>query len=188
MKTLREQYSAELDLGSTIEKENLLDRLLQVYENENYVELSIITGALKALYNLYQSYHWQSSGEHYYGDHLLFQRFYEDLLPQIDNVGERAVGLSQNASIVDATKINNVASIFMSQIEKGEGFIGEPSDILFKKSKKAEECFKYILETSMTTLEQKGLLTGGVSNLIEDIMDQHETSCYLIGQRIKSHH
>lgn len=47
---------------------------------------------MRGLYQYYQKLHWASGGATSYGDHLLFQRLYEDLAKQIDEVAEQLVG------------------------------------------------------------------------------------------------
>jgi len=46
----------------------------------------------RALYQMYQNFHWKSAGPQYYGDHQLYQRLYEGVLPEIDQLAERIMG------------------------------------------------------------------------------------------------
>lgn len=181
MKTLKEQFSRELDIN----KEELIDNLLQVYQNEEYAELAVLLGVLKSMYDIFQSYHWQSTSQSFYGDHLLFQRLYEGMLPQIDSLGERVLGLGQNGDLVCPLKLNKTNAIFARFVEDSqtESF-GDNNFDLFMKARHAEETFGFVTEKFLSSMEKKGLLTKGTRNFIEGLLDVHEEFAYLINQRI----
>ena len=52
------------------------------------------------LYLAYQNLHWLSRGDSFYGDHLLFQRLYEKLGDESDQIAERAIGLGMSPEVV----------------------------------------------------------------------------------------
>ena len=51
-------------------------------------ELLIIGNNLNKIENLANVLHWNSRGENYYSDHLLYQRIYEDIADQVDGLIE----------------------------------------------------------------------------------------------------
>ncbi len=48
-------------------------------QTDDYSELAILLALLRSLNILHQSHHWQSEGNQFYSDHLLFQRLYEKI-------------------------------------------------------------------------------------------------------------
>jgi len=48
---------------------------------------------LRALYHIHQNAHWKVQGSESYGNHLLFQRLYEETQQSVDDAAEKTLGL-----------------------------------------------------------------------------------------------
>ena len=64
-------------------------------------ELLIIGSNLNTISNIAKILHWNSRGENYYSDHLLFERIYTDIDDQIDGLVETCMIPIQSASDID---------------------------------------------------------------------------------------
>lgn len=161
-----------------------LDDLFITYGDERYAELGIFLDLLRALQFLHQQHHWQSRGTESYSDHLLFQRLYEGIVPQIDSIGEKLVGLSEQPSLVSSKHSLTNMPRFLIAIEDGvTNFGATPQQQMIRKSLLAEKSFLTAGEKMIKQLDSKGLLTRGLDNLLSQILDEHETFCYLLKQR-----
>lgn len=64
-------------------------------------ELLIIGSNLNTISNIAKILHWNSKGENYYSDHLLFERIYTDIDDQIDGLVETCMIPIQSASDIN---------------------------------------------------------------------------------------
>lgn len=119
----------------------------------------------------YWTSHWQTSGNSFYGDHLLFQRLYEDTNGEIDSVAERLVGL-YGSSVVNPNAAMTLAHSYVTEWEKESN--------LFLRGLHSEEVLLRAIEETI----DEGV-SHGLSNLLEGIADKHENHQYLLKQRIK---
>ncbi len=137
----------------------------------------MMLGDLKALYDAYYSAHWRSYGDPYYGDHLMYQRLYGDLVDEIDSIAERALGITGNDAIVEPTTLlSTEMSCLKALVMPGE-FAGSMLE--------AEKRFLQRLKTMLDTLRAGALLSDGTENLIQGIADKHEEHVYILSRRIR---
>ena len=148
--------------------------------NEKYSDLVALMGALRGLSILHQTHHWQSFGEKFYSDHLLFQKLYEAANDQVDDVAEKVVGLSDKAELAGFSKHVISTTEFLSLIKNHA-----TSDDFAKRSLDAEKIMVSMIETIMNRLEQRSLLTRGLDNLLGGLADEHEKFVYLLERRIR---
>lgn len=144
-------------------------------------ELSVVLVWIEYLAKLHQTHHWQAKGDPFYGDHLLFDRLYNETFPEIDSVAERVVGLCSAANVdINArlSQLNELTSRF-GQTQT----IPQPSE-LAKRSLVAELSFLKVVALAADALDQRGELTRGLDNLLCGIEDVHEGHVYLLRQRI----
>lgn len=161
-----------------------LDDLFITYGDEQYAELGVFLDLLRALQFLHHQHHWQVSGASFYEDHLLYQRLYEKINLHIDTVGEKTVGLGNSGLVASKHSLTNMPRFLVAVEDSGNAF-GEPPTLqMAKKSLLAEKSFISAGEKLMKMLESKGLLTRGLENLLSQILDDHETLCYLLKQRV----
>ncbi len=64
-------------------------------------ELLIIGSSLNTISNIAKILHWNSKGENYYSDHLLYQRIYEDIADQVDGLIETCLIPIQKATDIE---------------------------------------------------------------------------------------
>lgn len=180
---MRKKLVESMEMVLTVEPNLVVmtDNMIAEWGGTPYAELSVVLVHLKYLYALHQNHHWVSMGDPYYGDHLLFQRLYGDVVEEIDGVAEKAIGLGSTVN-VDLQLVNSQVLKLIS----GQGsasMIPQSSD-LAKKSLMAEMSFLKVIDHAMLHLKEMGLLTSGLSNMLEGIADVHEGHVYLLKQRI----
>jgi len=179
----KKKLSESMEIVLTVEPNLtvMTDNMIAEWGGTPYPSLSVLLVHLKYLSALHQNHHWTCMGDPYYGDHLLFQRLYDGVTKEIDTVAEKAIGLGCTGN-VDLQLVN-------SQVLKlicGQGsasMIPQTSD-LAKKSLMAEMNFIKVIDHVISSLEECGLLTSGLSNMLEGIADVHEGHIYLLKQRI----
>lgn len=156
-------------------------------ESQDIKDVTVLSGllaALRAASHIHQTHHWQTHNSQYYGDHLLFERLYNDGQENIDSIAERSIGVGQNISYVDG----------MSQISSMQEFVqkayqvtsGNTPDDMVKRSLAIENTVLKIINESLEHLESTNNLTDGTRNLLEDIADNRESFLYLLQQRARS--
>ena len=142
-------------------------------------ELGVLVAVLRAAAIVHQTHHWQTRGGNFYGDHLLFERIYNDSVGFVDQVAERAVG-SGSAGLVDPrTQTALVAGLVQTWIGKDM----PTSFDMVTRSLKVVQCVVACIQLASSTLESKGQLSDGTENLLQGISDKHEEFVYLLQQR-----
>lgn len=159
----------------------LTDNMIAEWGHVPYAGLSVVLSHLKYLYALHQNHHWTAMGDPFYGDHLLFQRLYEGVTKEIDMIAEKAIGLGCTTN-VDLHLIHSQLLKLISGTESAS-MIPQSSD-LSRKSLMAEMNFLKVIDHVISHLQECGLLTAGLSNLLEGIADAHEGHVYLLKQRV----
>jgi DNA-binding ferritin-like protein len=128
----------------------------------------------RALYLRHQENHWAAKN---YGDHLLFQRLYEEAQEIVDDAAERVVGLcgelfvngeESEISLEYSPKENSLQSLIMSSIAIEQGF---------------QDICKEVYET----LKQKDMLTLGLDDLIMSQAGEGEKHIFLLQQSLKGY-
>jgi len=128
---------------------------------------------LVALYRLLQTFHWQTRGETSYGDHLLFQRLYEDVQKEIDGTGERLVGLF-DAQAVDSASVESAVT------KRLQGWTGlRSSKSLASQALTAEHDVVASLHRAIGAFASD----PGTQNLLQGFADKHVEHLYLLQQR-----
>lgn len=188
-KTLKEQFASELGFGSpqspVINSMDVSTAVLEPWMNEPYSELMSIVAMLKGINTLAQSFHWKCSGDTFVGDHELFKQIYEGVIPQVDLVGEKAVGLG-SSSLSSPTKLSKASLAFVEVILANQSVVQgskNKTDAMFRTLGYAESMFIETTEKFMEDLIKKSSLTKGLDNLLSGILDTHETYLFLLKQR-----
>lgn len=156
----------------------LMQSQMAVYDGRDYqyADLAVWLGFMRSLMMIHHSHHWQAMGTSYYGDHELLKRIYEKIQDEIDKLGEKII-------TVDSPALTN----YFLQIDHMRAFMEAVSD----KQKQplvvsflSELTFIHVGEAIIKRLQEAGLLTTGLENLMGDILDRHETHVYLLKQRL----
>lgn len=156
----------------------LLQGEMRVYDGKNhdYADLAVWLAFLRALGMIHHSHHWQTMGSSFYGDHLLYERFYKAIQDEVDTVGEKVIGLDSPALTNYFLQMHHMKS-FMKKVSSKER-----TPLLV--SLEAELVFIAVGEVVSERLKEFKLETIGLANMLGDILDRHETHVYLLQQRL----
>lgn len=180
---MKKRLSESMEMILTVEPnlQVLTDNMIAEWGGTPYPQLSVVLVYLKYLSAVHQNHHWTCMGDPYYGDHLLFERLYGDIPGEIDSIAEKAIGLGSTAN-VDLQLVHSQ----LLKLIAGAGsatMIPQSSD-LAKKSLMAEMNFLAVMKHLCDSLNECGLMTHGLDNLLAGIEDKHEGHVYLLKQRI----
>lgn len=121
----------------------------------------------RVIYFSYQTAHWLSKGEEFYGDHLLFQRLYEGVAIEIDQIAERAIGTSNGDAVATNTSVKLMVKwVDRTQENFVEGSIAREKEFL-EMLKKADGKD----------------ISVGTRDLLNGIASTHEEHLYLLQRR-----
>jgi DNA-binding ferritin-like protein len=157
--------------------------LVGEYQGIYLSELGVLVAVLRAGAIVHQTNHWQTRGDTFYGDHLLFQRLYEESTELVDRVAERAVGAGNRFlvhPILQTSQVGYLVKFFCGDLCKDPtadqhaliSFMTEVHTLSF-------------LGMVYSALESSNRLTNGTDNLLQDASDKHEGFVYLLRQRIQ---
>ena len=155
-----------------------LEQCCSVFGDSEWAPLAGFLAVTEGLQVIHHSHHWQTKGENFYGDHLLYQRLYEAVLAEIDLLGEKLIGVSQDASLTNYFKRVKAMEMYLEAITHSD----QPYVVV---SHDAELAYVRMGGELMDQLEQAGLLTRGLEQLLGTILDKHEEHIYLLEQRVK---
>lgn len=158
----------------------LAERFQKTAQKSDFSSLSNLLAHLRAAYHIHQTHHWQSFGEAYYADHLLFQRIYEESQEFIDSVAERIVGSDYTDGVNAVAQIDKMSEVIHDVFSKVQG--ASPDD-LAKRSLYIEQVILKQTELAINEMSSFDVLSPGISNLLEGIYDKHETFIYLLKRR-----
>ena len=133
---------------------------------------ALYLATLRAIYFIYQQDHWLNKGNNFYGNHLLFQRLYENTLSDIDITAEKLVGLFDGKPIEYKLQTELLNKVLKSY---------DNSDI-FENAIKIEKDFIKLSKDLYLLLNEEHYLTLGLDNMIMAISDNHEKNLYLLKQ------
>lgn len=155
-----------------------LEQCCSVFGDSEWAPLAAFLAVTEGLQTIHHSHHWQTKGENFYGDHLLYQRLYEAILPEIDLIGEKLIGVSQDVSLTNYFKRIKSMEMFLKAVTHSD----QPYVVV---SHDAELTYVRMGGELMDQLEQAGLLTRGLEQMLGNILDKHEEHIYLLEQRVK---
>ena len=154
-----------------------LEQCCSVFGDSEWAPLAAFLAVTEGLQVIHHSHHWQTKGENFYGDHLLYQRLYETVLAEIDLVGEKLIGVSQDVSLTNYFKRIKAMEMFLKAVTHSD----QPYVVV---SHDAELTYVRMGGELMDQLEQAGLLTRGLEQMLGNILDKHEEHIYLLEQRV----
>lgn len=141
---------------------------------------ALYVASLKALALIHQHNHWTTKGIAFYGDHLLFERLYNDTLELLDLAAEKFVGLLGDQVLAYDTQTELLSKV----LSKYSNLEGSPVQMsleavrdFIKFSKDAYNCF-----------EEEGKLTLGLDDMIMAIASKNEEFVYLLQQSVDGNH
>lgn len=184
-KTLAESaYAKSILLEHGIEDvKELFGSLVQLFPNDCYAELTGLLTAAQMLYVLHQTHHWQAKGDSFYGDHLLFERLYNDVLGDVDPLAEKAVGLGGVETVMLMPRMQGVN--FLLGCTEPHNVMPQSTQLV-ERSLAAEIMFLSMCAMASFSLKAKGQLSAGLDNLLAGIQDKAEGRVYLLRQRLSN--
>lgn len=134
--------------------------------------LSLYTAFARALYSLHQQNHWAAKD---YGNHLLFQRLYEESQEIADSSAERTIGLCGTLEYEGSETV--IVKRFAPKVKTIQG--------LLESSLGIENAFQKLSRKIYDHLKKENLLTLGLDDLIMSQSSIGESHIYLLQQAIK---
>lgn len=127
----------------------------------------------------YQTCHWQVQGEPFYGDHLLFERLYNNLGEEVDVLAEKIMGILGEPE--KGPPFSNE-----SQMDKTKSWIQSWSVYVcpFQRSMESEKALQRALKSIYDILKKTGDLTLGLDDFLMSLASAHEAHMYLLKQRM----
>jgi DNA-binding ferritin-like protein len=127
----------------------------------------------------YQTSHWQSSGATYYSDHLLFQRLYESVGDQVDQLAEKIVGF------LGADPVSLELQVpLMHQMSHQWAKESNPHRRGLLSEKSLQRCLK----ASYDAIKAASAMTLGLDDWLMAAASAHEENQYLLQQVIAGDH
>lgn len=163
---------------------NVLGHFLSDYGDNALAELGALLSYLRAINFAHQTHHWQTRGSSFFGDHLLFERIYNETLEMIDSLGERTVGAGSPV-LVNPVIQSTHQLLILKELYNGVPIETSPEQCVLI-SLKGVLRFLVLIQLVYGLLEQKNLLSHGTDNLLQGFADKHEEFLYLLKQRTGS--
>ena len=154
-----------------------------VPEGSPYSILAHLLAGLRTLGMVHQTAHWQTRGGHFYGDHLLFQRIYEESLEGIDGVAERLVGLANDPEQVELCSQVRIIHQLVRMASGGGPSVAPSPEMLVQRSLMGEMALIGAIGKIKQAIDEAGALTEGLDDLLQGIASKHEEFVYLLRQR-----
>ena len=173
----------QFQVATTVFEPNLeitLANLVSEWGDIPYAPLSVVLVYLRFLGILNQTNHWISKSDPFYGDHLLFERIYNNITEEIDGMAEKAVGLGGTQNVNASLQTSQVARLIAAHTMHST--IPQSTD-LARSSLRAETPFLRIIDEVHNTLKEMGMLSLGTDNFLAGVADVHESHVYLLKQR-----
>lgn len=132
----------------------------------NYISL------LRVIYLVHQNGHWKCAGSNFYGDHLLFERLYNNAKDRVDAIAEKLIGIYGNDSFDHKVSLDKIAELNKFNSEDH-----------IDNSLEAEKAFIQYAEDVYNRIKEMGEMTLGLDDLIMGQVSEAEESVYLLNQR-----
>ena len=184
------KIAKSLDLKGFSEEADMINEFLKETDDDFLKKISVPSEPLKkylacmrTVHLYHQHAHWVSKGVPYYGDHLLFERLYDNLTNEIDSFAERAVGLTDDDVACPIT-VTGMAFKNLKSLLPDFNPSGHPDDTV----RGALRIERYFLKTTnelYDTLKESDKITLGLDDLLMELYSAHEANIYLLQQRLK---
>ena len=163
-------------MPETADLQQCCEEMSALYDGNKYAPLAIFLGITEALTMLHHSHHWETQGPTFYADHLLFQRLYEDTQGEIDVLGEKLIGLTNESKLANYFIRIKVIQKFMDMVTTQDPYV--------VVSLNAEKLYLMIGKFIIMNFAGAGLLTSGLENMLGGILDKHEEHLFLLQNRL----
>jgi len=126
-----------------------------------------LLAADKAIYSRFWHLHWTAKGKNFYGQHLQYQRIYEETQEEIDSLSEKFIAFF-------GKELLNFKDLCDLEFKYIKDFNIEPLEA-------QEKYLRYLVKTKKY-LRDNDLINSVLGNTIELMIDKHITHYYLIKQ------
>jgi len=137
------------------------------------LSLRNLLSALQALYFHYQVAHWTCQGDHFYSDHLMYQRLYEGLNDVIDTLAEKILGYCPSSDIKTLPQLSSTQNWLV---------IWDVESDLISKSIFAEKTVLDYTKKLHDFLQKVGI-TLGMEDFLTSLSSEREDALYLLNRR-----
>ena len=141
-------------------------------------EFQALLAYLRAMHWVHWTNHWQVKGDPQYGDHLLFQRMYEAIPTEIDDLAEKLVAMFGPEAVDAPLQVTRTQAAIQEIFERA------PDDI-FNRALSMEENLQQMVKTIFDAAEGSGNLSLGMNDYLAALANAHETNVYLLKQRLR---
>lgn len=124
---------------------------------------------------VHQTHHWNAFGVSSFGDHLLHERIYNDSQSMIDALAEKITGATGPGALQARKIIEEMHKLLPGAAE---------DQTIINYAIQVEQAILDELQITLSSMDDAGMLSPGLSNLLEGIYDKHEEFMYLLKQRI----
>lgn len=139
-----------------------------------------VLGQLRGLQWSHWNSHWKVHGDSQYGDHLLFERLYTPVSEEIDTLGEKITSLYGPLVITDLGTLEETTRFLSLYPSKDSG----PTD-LYERALDLELHFQRSLAQTYQLFKFQKEMTLGLDDFLMSVANSHETSEYLLRQRLR---
>jgi len=165
-----------------VEKLGYADGDIEDVQDAKGIMLNLLA-MLRALHWTHQSIHWATHGNAYYGDHLLFQRLYEEGLPdEIDTLGEKCVAYFGYFSVDPISNMNRTLEWIKEWWDWPED--NQDEFAIMMTGLKAERDLQQQLTLAYKFIKEDNQMTLGLDDFLMAMANAHETNIYLLQQRL----
>ena len=182
---IRNEQFLQQDLGI----ETTFLSIISEYNNEPYAPIACLLSYLRFVTNTHQLHHWVAKGSNSYSDHLLFERLYDESSEEIDQLAEKIIGVGNSRLVGLAIQSKQMFKLANTEHTNslvpviGVDIVDNMSYDCIFCSLKVEQNFLWCIAYTIDLLEESGLLTNGLDNLLQGLADKHEEHVYLLKQR-----
>jgi DNA-binding ferritin-like protein len=131
-----------------------------------------ILANLCVIHSFYQTAHWSMKGSGTYEYHLLFERLFLGVFPEIDEVAEKSLAITNSTRSIHYHSVMKIMNSLSSKIPED---LNSVKDFL-READRLEKDFVSLLNDIL----EKEKLSEGSKNMLANIADKHEQNLYLI--------
>jgi len=137
---------------------------------------ALYVASLKGLSLIHQHNHWTTRGAAFYGDHLLFERLYKNILEDLDLAAEKFMGLFGD----ECLNYDLQTELLSKVLSKYKNLEGSPLEMSLSALK---DCIK-LCRDAYNCFEEEGKLTLGLDDMLMSIASNLEEGVYLLQQAL----
>lgn len=131
-----------------------------------------------------QNIHWVSKGSIYYGDHLLYQRIYESVSANIDEMAEKSVALSGDSSVNPHAICSLKSELYKNLIPNYSSELSQ--DEMAEYALFVMVCLLEKTDELVEKLSEENMITLGLEDFLPKVASETENNIYLLKRRVRT--